>query len=94
MERGLESTTEELKSNSASGSYGEDTKDAKDKTTEKDVMSRDRTDKITADCDNVFAFPQVVTFKALQVAAIPLSLCADKRAGGWFWQYLVYHIDK
>ena len=53
---------------------------------------RNVTDKIASDYDDILAFFQAVTVKALWVAAITLSLYADKCARDWFFHWTAHHI--
>ena len=63
-ERGLESTTYELDSESTSRSDKEkNTKDTKDKVTGKPATVRNTTDKIAANFDNILTFLQTVAVK-------------------------------
>ena len=49
---------------------------------------------IAAECDNVLAFLQVVSLKATQVLAAPLSLQAYTCARNWFHQWENRHVTQ
>ena len=51
------------------------------------VTSRNATDRIAAECDDVLAFLLAVALKSRQVMVAPLSLRAYKRATSWFCQW-------
>ena len=53
----------------------------------KDATARNATDRIEADCDNIFAFLQAVALKSPQVQAAPLILRVYKHITGWLRQW-------
>ena len=84
LEQGSESTSDDSESESNSGSEEEDRKkDTNDKTTGKFATVRNVTDKISAGCDDIPAFLQAVSVKAMQVVTVPLLLRMDQHARNW-----------